>query len=187
MDREAERKRDASLVLAGLKGDKKALQELVDYYHGPVYNIAFRILNDVDASADTTQTTFLLVFEKLHTFNPEFKFFSWVYRIAVNEALDYYKKQQRFESRLVEAAIPSESGGPEEKMYNVELSRAIQQMLMKLQEDYRSVIVLRHFMELSYDEMAEVLDIPVKTVRSRLYSARQILKSALQSEEFCAL
>ena len=184
MNREGERDRDADLVWSGLRGDRQALQELVDYYQVPIFNVVLRILGDAEAAADATQTTFLLAFEKLQSFDPEFKFFSWIYRIAINEALDHRKKRQQ----LNELAHADESGSAgfeaEDKMYKVEIKKVIQEMLMGLQADYRMVIILRHLSELSYDEIANILDIPVKTVRSRLYSARKILKSHLRSEGY---
>lgn len=181
MDREQDKIRDANLVEAGLLGDRQALEQLVELYYKPVYNVAYRMLNDRDTAADATQTTFLLAFEKLGNFNPEYKFFSWIYRIAINEALDQGKKRQRFVQEDPQEKLLSVTVGPEQDLNHDETATLIQGALAGLQEDYRTVMILRHFSELSYDEIAGVLDIPVKTVRSRLYSARQVLKSELST------
>ena len=179
MDKVHTELRDANLVQAGLNGDREALGELIKLYQKPLYNIAYRILNDRDAAADATQTAFLLAFEKLDSFDPQYKFFSWIYRIAINEALDQSKKRRRFAANEPPARLLPTTAGPEVDMNKVEVADIVKKAIEHLQEDYRTVIILRHFSELSYVEISSVLSIPVKTVRSRLYSARQVLKSDL--------
>lgn len=169
---------DHALIKRCLRGDRKALEELVREYERPVYNAAYRILGNPDDAADVTQLVFLKVFERLDQYNPKFKFFSWIYRIAINESINQ-RNRGRFEQRLDDDDAFAGSGHPEEAAQADQLSDVIQAGLMTLQEDYRVVVVLRHFSELSYRDISDVLHIPEKTVKSRLYSARQLMKARL--------
>jgi RNA polymerase sigma-70 factor (ECF subfamily) len=169
--------RDHLLVKRCRKGDRQALEALVGAYQKPMYNAAYRILGNRDDAADATQSAFLKAFENLHRYDPKYKFFSWIYRIAVNESINQLKRSRR-QQPLGEEEAGSDPG----PVYAVEagdLSREIQDGLMGLSEDYRTVIVLRHFSECSYRQISEILQIPEKTVKSRLYSARQLMKDRL--------
>jgi RNA polymerase sigma-70 factor (ECF subfamily) len=171
--------RDFALVERCQSGDRQALGELIGQYERPVYNAAYRILGNPDDAADTTQAVFLKAFEHLGQYDPRYKFFSWIYRIAVNESINQLKrgrKQQPLDDHEVAA-----TDSPDAALAASDLSREIQLGLMKLKEDYRTVIVLRHFSECSYAQISEILQIPEKTVKSRLYSARQLMKETLQA------
>jgi RNA polymerase sigma-70 factor (ECF subfamily) len=171
--------RDHELIERCKSGERQALEEFVGLYEKPVYNAAYRILGNPDDAADATQVVFLKAFEHLGQYNSKYKLFSWVYRIAVNESINQLKrgkKQQPLNDN--EVAV---SNSPEAALAAGDLSREIQQGLMGLTEDYRTVIVLRHFSECSYAQISEILQIPEKTVKSRLYSARQLMKETLQA------
>ncbi|MEJ8566714.1 RNA polymerase sigma factor [Elongatibacter sediminis] len=172
--------RDHALIKRCLRGDRMALGELVTSYERPVFNVAYRILGNPDDAADITQIVFLRVFERLDQYNPKYKFFSWIYRIAINESINQ-RNRDRHEQPLEEERVAGGSH-PEDALQNAQLSDVIQDGLMTLQEDYRTVVVLRHFSELSYRDIAEVLNIPEKTVKSRLYSARQLMKVQLREQ-----
>lgn len=171
--------RDEKLIRRCQQGDRRALEELLDEYQRPVYNAAFRILGNPEDASDVTQSVFLKAFENFDRYNPEYKFFSWIYRIAINESINHINRGKR--EQALEDTEPSAMRGPAEETEADAVSARIQSALMKLQEDYRMVIVLRHFSELSYREISEVLHIPEVTVKSRLYSARQLLKDNLGS------
>lgn len=171
--------RDERLIRRCQQGDRRALEELLDEYQRPVYNAAFRILGNPEDASDVTQSVFLKAFENFDRYNPEYKFFSWIYRIAINESINHINRGKR--EQALEDTQPSTLRGPVEETEADAVSERIQSALMKLQEDYRMVIVLRHFSELSYREISEVLHIPEVTVKSRLYSARQLLKDNLGS------
>lgn len=183
-DRERERARDAELVRAGLDGDRGALEQLVEHYWIPVYRAAYRIVHDAEASADVTQATFLSVFENLHRYDPAYKFFSWIYRIAVNQALDHIRRRQRADEAVQREIAPPSTEDASAALDEAAAGEVAFALIATLPEDYRVVLALRHYAELSYDEMAEVLGIPVKTVRSRLYTARQQLKTALEARGY---
>lgn len=146
-------------------------------YEKPLFNAAYRILGNPDDAADATQVAFLKAFENLDRYNPNFKFFSWIYRITVNESINQLKRIRKQEP--LDEGESANGPGPDDVANAGELSNAIQGGLMALNEDYRTVIVLRHFSDLSYRQISEILEVPEKTVKSRLYSARQLMKDQL--------
>jgi len=170
---------DTDLVTRTLEGDRRAFEALIGRYERPVYNAAYRMLNDSDDARDVAQTVFLKAYEKLGDFNPEFRFFSWIYRIALNESVNYLNKRGRTEELAEEPAAGE--AGPDDEMDHEMQSRRIQVALMSIKPDYRAVIVLKHFLDCNYGEISRILDIPEGKVKSRLYSGRQLLKDALLS------
>ncbi|HEY4643594.1 MAG TPA: sigma-70 family RNA polymerase sigma factor [Bacteroidota bacterium] len=168
---------DILIVRQCLNGDTRAFETIVEKYQRPLFNAALRIIDNYQDAEDVTQTAFVKAFEKLSTFDPKFKFFSWLYRIAVNEALNLVNQRKPQEG--VTEDLPSEDKAPDEKYDENEMSEMIQDALMTLKVDHRIVIVLKHFHDLSYKEMGQILDLPEKTVKSRLFMAREQLKSRL--------
>jgi len=169
---------DTDLVRRTMKGERTACEALLSQYERPVYNAAFRMLNNAEDARDVTQTVFLKVYENLDQFDPKYRFFSWIYRIAVNESINFLKQRNRTEELAREPE--AETGGPDDATDGVQRSQRIQSALMLIKPEYRSVIVLKHFLEFNYLEIGTILDLPEKTVKSRLYSGRQLLKNALQ-------
>jgi len=157
------------------------MAQLVSQYERPVYNAAYRILGNADDAADITQTVFLKVFEHIADYNPKFRFFSWIYRISINESLNQVKKRRHQEPLAESQASPWQS--PEEHLESRNLSSRVQGALMELNTEYRTVIVLKHLSGCSYEHISEILQIPEKTVKSRLYTARQLMKKSLQATE----
>jgi len=168
---------DTTLIERCIKGDRKAFETLLIQYEKPVFNAAYRMLNNKEDASDVTQTVFLKVYENLDSFDPSRRFFSWLYRIALNESINVLGKQKRLEPLQHEPADDGKS--PEQEVASAELSAEIQAALMTVKTEYRTVVILKHFLGCSYMEISEVLEIPEKTVKSRLYSARQMLKDAL--------
>ncbi len=164
---------DPDVVRRCLAGDTGAFNELVARYSGPVFNVAFRITGSRQDAEDATQSAFLKAFERLSTFNPDHKFFSWLYRIGVNEALNLERRKRATED--LDDQVPDENLNPEEREREELLSKGLQE----LSPDSRAVVVLRHFEDMSYDEIAGVLGIPAKTVKSRLFTARMHLRDIL--------
>ena len=124
---------------------------------------------------------FLKVAERLDEYDPQYRFFSWIYRIAVNEALNLARQNGRVEALDDEIDIPdSERANPERKVAEAELSSRIRSALMRMSINDRVVLSLRHFSECSYQEIGQILDIDDKTVKSRLFEARQRLRDMLE-------
>lgn len=174
--------RDAALVIGCKRGDRRAMAQLVSQYQRPLFNAAYRILGNTDDAADVTQTVFLKVFEHIADYDPKFKFFSWIYRIAINESLNQIKKRRHQEPLADGQASPWRS--PDEHLESKRLCNRVQVAMMALNEEYRTVVVLKHMSGCSYQQISEILQIPEKTVKSRLYSARQLMKKSLQVTEF---
>lgn len=171
--------RDQALIERCKRGDRQALESLLTAYEKPIYNAAYRILGNPDDAADTTQVVFLKAFEKLDSYNPKYKFFSWIYRIAVNESINQVKRGGR--QQPLDDSETSPLRGPDADAEAGDMSRAIQEGLMALTEDYRTVVVLRHFSDCSYRQIGDILQIPEKTVKSRLFTARRSMKDFLQA------
>jgi RNA polymerase sigma-70 factor (ECF subfamily) len=168
---------DKELVSECLAGSQEAFGALVDRYQKVVFNVAYRMTNDYDAADDITQSVFIKGFEKMSSFNAKFKFFSWLYRIAVNESLNYINRNKRTEELSPDLRASQKT--PEQAYSDAEVSEKVEDALMQLDPKYRIVVVLKHFRDCSYREIGDILQIPEKTVKSRLFTARQLLKSIL--------
>ena len=171
---------DSLLVDRCLNRERKAYEELLDRYESPIFNVAYRILNDYDDAADVTQSVFIKAYEKLHTYNAKYKLFSWLYRIAINESLNYLN--QRKKTVPIDDTLTNDERDICDTLDDQITNTMIQKALMQLSIEYRTVITLYHFQNLSYKEMSFVLSIPEKTVKSRLFSARTLLRELMKRE-----
>ena len=172
---------DRDLVVACLEGDRSAFPELVDRYQIQIFNAAYRITGNRADAQDVAQAAFRKVFERLDQFDPKYRFFSWIYKICVNEALNLVGKQRP--SQAIDVDVADSAADPEREAQASEIGRAIQLALLELKPALRVAIVLRHFRGLSYDEISEVIGVPVKTVRSRLFAARRELRRVLDAQQ----
>lgn len=168
---------DESIVRACLRGDRAAFATLLDRHQRAVYNVALRMVNDREDASDITQNVFAKAFENLDRFDFRYRFYSWIYRIAVNESIKLLEQRRPVEP--VDERHLSAERSPEEIAGSRELARTVQRALMSLPPDHRTVIVLRHYLQFSYREIGEILEIPEKTVKSRLFTARQRLRDAV--------
>lgn len=168
---------DKDLVRQCLKGDQKAFECLLDRYQKPIFNVALRIVGNADDAAELTQTVFVRIYEKLGTYDERYKFFSWLYKIAVNASINFLEQKKRYDV-LTDREV-SQEPRVEEQVEASERAEKLEDAILELRTEYRIVIVLRHFHDLSYDEMGKILDLPEKTVKSRLFTARQMLKDIL--------
>lgn len=176
-----DRDHDQALVQGCRNGDRAAFAMLVTRYQQPIYNAAYRVLGNADDAADTAQAVFLKVAEKLHEYDSRYKFFSWLYRIAVNESLNLLRRNGREEPLDEEMDFPGpESANPEWQLNEAQLSRRVQGALMRMKADDRVVLTLRHFSDCSYREIGHILGLDEKTVKSRLFEARSRLKGLLK-------
>ena len=163
---------DLALVRQSLAGDTEAFGVLVTRYQRVMYTVALRMLGNQEDAQDATQDAFVKAFQRLTTFDPNYRFYSWMYRILINECLNLNRGKYPEEPLQAEVA-----GGasPFDTTVAGELRKQIHDALLSLTPEYRTVVVLRHFAGQSYEEIAETLAIPEKTVKSRLYTARQQL------------
>jgi RNA polymerase sigma-70 factor (ECF subfamily) len=170
---------DLALVERCLRGDREAFTDLVVRYQRPIYNAAYWILRRPEDASDVAQTVFLKVAERLDDYDPNHRFFSWIYRIAVNEALNVLRRNGHEEPLAEDADFEDGRKNPEDRASDGERAVQVRRALMKLPANDRAVLVLRHFSELSYQEIADALDVDEKTVKSRLFEARQRMRALL--------
>ena len=174
-------KEDNELVYEVIHGSISSFEVLIDRYQKTVFNMMFRMVGDFETAKDLTQDVFVKAFEKLGGFDFRFRFFSWIYRIAVNEAINWNRKKpsaqrlDKFEPMLADTPVSND---------REEQSNMLHRELRKLDADYRVLILLKYFCGLSYDEIAETMHIPVKKVRSRLFIAREQLRKGLIANGF---
>jgi RNA polymerase sigma-70 factor, ECF subfamily len=167
---------DEQAIARCLRGDTTAFAGLVERYERVLFSVALRMLGDAEDARDATQDAFVKVFQRLGDYRPEHRFFSWIYRILTNECLNTLRARRPREPDIPDMAVTS---GALEALELEERRRAVQAAISALPAEYRDVLILRHFAELSYEEVADTLAIPVKTVKSRLYTARQQLGQRL--------
>jgi RNA polymerase sigma-70 factor (ECF subfamily) len=171
---------DETLVERCRQGDRSAFAVLVERYHRPIYNAAYRVLGNAEDAADITQVVFMRITERLDDFDSRYKFFSWIYRIALNESLNLARKRGREEPLEDEDQVAgARDAEPDWNLDRNELSERIQRALLGMAVDDRAVITLRHFSDCSYREMSTILGIAEKTVKSRLFAARRRLRELL--------
>ncbi len=168
---------DEELVRSCLLGNKHSFAMLVEKYQKPIFNLALRMSGRRIDAEDITQTCFIKAFEKLHSYKPNYHFFSWLYRIAINESINWLRAHKRF-TQLEDGMLPLDSDA-DRHTRQTELADTIQMALMQIKMEYRTVIILRHFQELSYEEIAAILNISVERVKSRLFTARNMLRHVL--------
>jgi RNA polymerase sigma-70 factor (ECF subfamily) len=167
-----------------LRGDTDAFAEILDRYEKPVYNAIIRLGAGREEARDVSQQVFLKVYERLETYDPARKFFSWLYRVAINETINAMKSHRVWEP--LSEGIKDQHPTPEEELAANEEERSMQKALLALDPKYRLALIARHFLHLSYDEAAQVLSVPVKTVKSRLFTARQLLREIIEGQRHAA-
>lgn len=168
---------DVLLVRRCLEGDKAAFEAIVEKYQKVVFNLALKMVNNYEDAEDIAQSVFVKIFQNLRGFDPKHKFFSWIYRATINESLNCINQRKPKEELSGESV--SQEQTPHETYVDQETSAQVQNAIDDLKPEYKTVILLKHFQNLSYSEISEILDIPEKTVKSRLFTARQLLKEIL--------
>jgi RNA polymerase sigma-70 factor (ECF subfamily) len=185
---------DETALLDGLKrGDERAYESLVAKFQSPVYNLVLRLIDDLNEAADVTQDVFLKVFRNVGSFRGQSSLKTWVYRIAVNEA--HNRRRWFGRHRRPEVGIELDDNGrgyldivsdpgrsPYDLVLNQEFQSAIERALAELNPVFRSAVVLRDLEDLSYEEIADVLDVSLGTVKSRILRGRECLRKALTEQ-----
>lgn len=172
---------EAALIVEAQSGNRNAYGELVRHHHPGVINVIYRMCGDVELAEDAAQDAFIRAWLHLPTFRPGTSLRNWLYRIAINAALDVLRRNTKVAGTGLETlSMPDPQAGPEAALLQKERTVAVQQAILALTDPCRSVLVLREYGGLSYHEIATALDIPLGTVMSRLNYARQQLKRSLQ-------
>lgn len=185
----ANAKNDFGLVNRAKDGDQKAYADLMQRYKDSIYFMALKMVNNKDDAMDLTVETFGKAFENLEKYKPDFAFSTWLFRIATNNCIDFIRKKR---ISLVSIDSLSDDGGderplqiksdtlnPEEESIKKQQSKELKEIVDKLPLRYRTLIVLRYFDELSYEEIAQQLDLPLGTVKAQLFRARDLLSNVI--------
>lgn len=167
---------DIGLVKKALKGDVNSFRLLIDKYQTVILNLAFRMTGNTDDAKDITQVVFVKIYNNLASYDSRFKFYSWMYRIALNEIINFNKSKKTTDS--LNSYMKDESD-PEADLTSLERIANIHKAVSELKPDYRELIELKYFEELSYNDISDVLGLNEKKVKSRLFTAREQLKHLL--------
>src|SRR5438067_11563820 len=178
---------DVELIRTAVAGREAAFEQLVVRYQRPIAAYVYRMVGDYDAALDLTQEVFIKVYNSLARYRSEFKFSTWIYKIAHNAAIDHLRCYAVREQALTgsidgdrrEVAIESRRLTPEQESERRERCSEIESVVQLLQASYRELIVLRHSHDLSYDEIADVTGLPLGTVKNRLFRAREAMRDLL--------
>ena len=180
---------DLRLLERCRQGDARAFETLFRKYQTYVYNISLGMLANSEDAADVTQETFLRLHRNLDSFRGDSTFSTWLYRVAVNLCITEIRKRGRSKYQYLEEVAHDEDGplteaeigpAPEEAMVQAEDRKVVHQALRMLPPDYRAVMVLRHFQQLAYEEIAEVLGLSLSQVKTRLFRARKLFKDRFE-------
>src|SRR5215469_3695825 len=178
---------DLLLVAASKNGDQEAFAQLVQRYQRRVFNLIYRMLQQYEEATEITQETFLAAWQGLSSFRGDARFPTWLYRIAYNCSIKQLELRKR--DRALQVALEAErtlENASDEQRENAELDardrqRLIQEHLSQLPTKYRIVLILRHLQDMTYEEMAEILTMPIGTIKTHLFRARNLLKERIQS------
>jgi RNA polymerase sigma-70 factor, ECF subfamily len=186
---------DVELVSTAISGREDSFEELVRRYQRPIVSYVYRMLGNYDAALDVTQEVFIKVYNSLARYSSEYKFSTWLYKIAHNASIDYLRRNSHYFQSLeqenadgsFELQIESKRDTPEQEQENKELRSEIEIVVNCLPVVYRELILLRHSQDLSYDEISEITNLPLGTVKNRLFRARDLMRQMFVERGFIGL
>ncbi len=182
---------EGKIISAALSGDQRAYATLVDKHKSAIFHIINRIVRNDEVARDLVQETFMKAFASLASYRSEYRFSTWLYKIAANSSIDHLRKKRiqalsldrpmETEDGSVGMDIPDYSYDPERELVKKQQRFSIEEAIESLPDKYREVIIYRHKDDKSYDEIADLLGIPVGTVKARIFRARELLKKKLKN------
>lgn len=179
---------DEALVAAAVDGDERAFEQLVERYQARLVNFLYRKVGNRESAHDLAQEVFIKVYGALDRFDPRYKFSTWMFRIGQNAAIDSLRRRR---VKLVQPVWEDDSGEERDREFesegpdpydtsrNLERNRAIRRAIANLPDEYRELIEMRHYAEMSYAEIAELKELPLGTVKNKLFRGRNLLKDVL--------
>ncbi|MDZ7339257.1 MAG: sigma-70 family RNA polymerase sigma factor [candidate division KSB1 bacterium] len=181
---------DSVLIRRALAGDQGAYSHIMDRYRGPIFRMVHHMVRNRQQAEDLVQETFIKAFAALANFNEDYAFSTWLYKIAINNCIDYFRKkklatfslEQPIQARDGEIAreFPDLGSSPDRTLLAKERTALIEEAIASLPERYRICIILRHQEDRSYEEIAQILHVPLGTVKARIFRAREMLKKRLK-------
>ena len=185
-------KEDDKLVAAAVEGDEAAYAQLVDKYQRALFFHIAKLVKDREQIEDLVQEAFMKAFGNLKSYNTDYAFSTWLYRIATNHSIDYLRKKklqtlsidepQKTKDGELEIQLPDESYITDREIIRKQRKKIIHRSIENLPEKYREVIRMRHMEEKSYQEIADILDLPLGTVKAHIFRAREMLYKALKDK-----
>jgi RNA polymerase sigma-70 factor, ECF subfamily len=177
---------DEAIIGLVLNGNTHIFSELVDKYRDSVFGMAFRFAGSHSDAQDISQEVFIKIYKNLHRFNAKSKFSTWVYRLSYNACIDWTRSKKTMLNTIdiaeTDEDFADSRAGPEDSYIVKQRRVALREAIYALKEKYRNILILFYFQGLAYDEIGEILDIPVKTVETQLYRARKQIKISLSPE-----
>ena len=188
----AAEQQDSELVNRALQGDQHAYEEILRRYRQPLYHLIYRMVRNKMDTEDLVQEAFIKAFSSLASFNQNYAFSTWLFRIAINNTIDFFRKR-KLKTLSIDTPIDAKDGEisrdlpdssliPDKNLLNREKNKLIQEAIDSLPEKYRTPILLRHHEEKSYEEISEIMQIPLGTVKARIFRAREMLKKMLKEK-----
>jgi len=185
---------DRILIKDALQGNQRAYDELINKYRGSVYNLVYRMIENRQEAEDIVQETFIKAFNALKTFNEEFAFSTWLFKIATNNCIDTLRKR-KLQTYSLDTPVQTKNGevsrdfaddrySPEKSTISTESTSIILEAVEALPQKYQHVINMRHREDKSYEEISEILNIPIGTVKARIFRARELLKKKLKERGY---
>lgn len=182
---------DEQLITRALTGDQKAYELLLVRHRKAIFHVVTKIVRNKEEAQDLVQETFMKAFNALASYRSEYRFSTWLYKIAANCAIDFVRKKKiealsldrpiETKDGQVEIELPDRTWDPERDLVRKQKLRSIDEAIESLPDKYREVIIYRHKDDMSYEEIAGVLETPVGTVKARIFRARELLKKKLRS------
>ena len=178
---------DDRLISESLRGRTEAFEELVRRYQDRLYNTVYRLLGNAEDARDAVQDAFINAYQSLNSFKGDAQFFTWLYRIAINTAISMKRKNRALQvyrgPALPEPADESPESSPGYALESAENEQRVQAALNRLSPEHRTVLILKDLEGQKYEAMAELLHVPIGTIRSRLHRARLELRQLLSADE----
>jgi len=182
---------DLGLVKRAVLGDQKAYAELLSKYRDAIYFMLLKMVNNSDDADDLTIEAFGKAFKSIHQYTPNYAFSTWLFKIATNNCIDFIRKRRGGSTISIDQSIEdpdeipihiqTDDLDPEESMINQQKIKLMRDIVSKLKPRYRKLVEMRYFNELSYEEIAKELELPIGTVKAQLFRARELLFNILKS------
>jgi RNA polymerase sigma-70 factor (ECF subfamily) len=177
-----DQQREAQIIVRILKGERQAYALLIDEYKKPIYNLAFRMTKNAEDADDLAQETFIRAYKNLWRFNPEKKFFTWLYTISLNLIRNHLKKLRgdELKARVIFLYSENVDRSPENILIDAEKLKEIELRLLNLSDEARALIIMKYQQELSFEEVAEITAKSVSAVKMIIYRNLDKLKNILE-------
>ena len=183
---------NSELIKKAIEGDESAYKNLLENYRGAIYNLLYKMVRNKEETEDLVQEAFMKAFKALPSFNEEYAFSTWLYKIAINNCIDHIRKKKlqtysinkpvQSKDGELDREFPDTSMSPDKSILSEERASIIETAIDELPGNYKTAIILRHSEEKSYEEISKILNIPLGTVKARIFRAREMLKKKLKGK-----